>query len=270
MGTPNDYIGLSMIDVQDWLKDPMERGYVEATIVGDVPESDVEHLVGRTLGSLRSRAESKSTLFPPKPLHMSAPAGYQRIEFVGEQNMGLVIGTWPVQGELTIRDRAALNIVAKVLEKRMWRQIRESLGLAYSPQAQFSSFSGFPGFATIQSMLDCSPDDATRIAHLLENIGDELAADGITQDEFIGARGIISRHLHQAFNENDFLLEMLMRAQERPESVDEALMLKQGLMDEVTIDDVNAWAKKVLGKSNSRTAAIVPKPFIGIFQSGGP
>jgi len=39
-------------------------------------------------------------------------------------------------------------------------------------------------------------------------------------------------------------------------------------MDKITRDEVNKWAAKILPKTNCRTAAIVPKALLGIFESG--
>ena len=44
--------------------------------------------------------------------------------------------------------------------------------------------------------------------------------------------------------------------------------LHGGLMDTVTIDEVNKWAAKVLVASNCRSAAVVPKAFVGMFEAG--
>jgi hypothetical protein len=37
-------------------------------------------------------------------------------------------------------------------------------------------------------------------------------------------------------------------------------------MDTITIEDVNRWAAKVLGANNCRSAAVVPKAFVGMFE----
>jgi hypothetical protein len=62
-------------------------------------------------------------------------------------------------------------------------------------------------------------------------------------------------------------LAALVRAQEQPESINELIKLKNGLIDDITIEEVNKWASRILPASNSRTAAIVPKEFIGIFST---
>ena len=113
-----------------------------------------------------------------------------------------------------------------------------------------------------------APNDTTRVAPLITSIGAAVAEKGVRMGEFIGARGILKGQLRQAFRENGFLLNALMRAQERPEEVDELVALHGGLMDQISLEEVNKWAAKVLAATNCRSAAIVPKAFVGMFDAG--
>ena len=267
-GQPLDYISMSVLDVKRWMEPPLARGYVEVTIVGDIAEETAVQSVARTLGALKTRAASKTTAEPPKPVAVTAPAGFTRIEFVGEQNVGLVVGTWPVAGASHVRDQAALEVLAKLLEIRIRAEVREKLGFAYSPSAEFVAYDGFPGFALLRAQIDSAPNDTTRVAPLVTAIAADVAKNGVGEGEFIGARGILKSQLKRGFRENSFLVSMLMRAQERPEETEEIVALHGGLMDSVTREMVNAWAAKVLPAANCRTAAIVPKAFVGIFEAG--
>jgi zinc protease len=264
-GSPRDYMTMSVVDVRRWMEPSLAGGYVEATIVGDVPEEIVVATVGRTLGSLRPRAESKTTAEPPPPVAVTAPPGQTRIEFVGEQNMGLVVGTWPITQEIRVRDQAALEVLAKVLEIRVRGEMREKLGLAYSPSAEFRPYDGFRNFGLLRAQVDCAPNDSPQVGPLIQEIGATLAAQGVTEGEFIGARGILKGQLKQAFRDNNFLLDVLQRAQERPEEMQEIVELHAGLLDTITRDEVNKWAAEILPATNCRAAAIVPKAFVGIF-----
>jgi hypothetical protein len=37
-------------------------------------------------------------------------------------------------------------------------------------------------------------------------------------------------------------------------------------VDQLTVDEVNAWAAKILPAANLRTGIILPKPFVGVFD----
>ncbi|OHE85462.1 MAG: hypothetical protein A3G75_02760 [Verrucomicrobia bacterium RIFCSPLOWO2_12_FULL_64_8] len=266
-GTPLDYISLSVVDVRRWMEAAMARGYVEVTIVGDLSEETAVRSISRTLGSLGQREAAKKTARPPRPVKVTVPAGFKRIEFVGEHNLGLAVGMWPVETPVIGRDRTALAVLTKSLELRVRGEVRDRLGLAYAPTSTFSPYEGFQGFAMLQAMVDCAPTEAERVAQIIGQVGVKLGAEGISEDELIGARGIIAGQTRQAFNDNGYLLSLLMRAQEQPDTVAEAIALHDGQADTITLAEVNAWAKKVLPDSNTYTAALVPKAFIGIFDS---
>ncbi len=267
-GQPLDYIGMSVVDVRRWMQEPLARGYVEVTIVGDVTEDAALRSTTRTLGSLNPRAATKVLPQPAKPAVVTARPGHERIEFVGEQNIGLVVGTWPLNNVFQVRDQAALEVLAKVLELRVRAEVREKLGLAYSPSAEYRAYDGFPGFGLLRAQIDCAPTDTARVSPLVQSIGARLAESGVTEGEFIGARGILKGQLRRAFRENSFLAGVLMRAQERPEEIEEIIALHGGLLDTVTREEVNKWAAEALPALNCRSAAVVPKAFVG-FMDGG-
>ena len=104
------------------------------------------------------------------------------------------------------------------------------------------------------------------MARLVEEIGDELASGGINEGEFIGSRGILKSQLQRSFRENGFLVNLLSRAQERPEEREQILGLAEGLIDGVERGDVERWAAALLKRENCRSAAVVPKAFIGVYQ----
>lgn len=265
-GSPLDYLAMSAEDVRRWMESPLARGYVEATVVGDIAEDAAITAVARTLGSLPARAARNLPAAPVKPVRVTARPGFERIEFTGEQNTGLVVGTWPTEALRQVRDQAALEILAKILELRVRAEVRERLGLAYSPSASLTAYDGFPGFALLQTQIDCDPADTEKVARLVEHIGDELARGGVNDGEFLGSRGILKSQLQRSFRENSFLVGLLSRAQERPDEREQILALATDLIDTVERAEVEQWAARLLTRDNGRFAAIVPKAFIGVYQ----
>jgi len=262
-----DYVGLSSRDVRRWLEEPLSKGYVEVSIVGDISEADAIDLAERTLGALPRRAEEKRIRGQLKPLKISAPPGFKRVEFVGESHLAIVKGYWPVIGELSIRDLGALYILATLLENEVCDEIRNDMGLAYSPSADFQQFEGFAEFGMLEASVDCASEESTRIARMVEDIAVDLSRNGIDEGAFIGARGILSSQVRRAWRSNSYLLSSVMRAQERLETAEHITGLHNGLIDSIERHEVESWAKKVLSRRNTRTASIVPKQFIGIFQT---
>lgn len=266
-GTALDYIALGVADVKRWMEEPLTAGYVEATIVGDIPEATARALAARTLGTLAPRPAEKTFADAPAPVEMTAPAGYHRIEFVGEMNVAMVLGNWPVTGQLDARAQAALQLLTKVVELRVRGEVRENLGLSYGPSASFQPFGGFENFALLRATVDCTPRDAERIGQAVADTADRLAREGVSEEEFAGARGILRGQLRRAFHDNEFLVNSLKRVQEKPTRLADLAALKDGLLDQVTREEVNTWAAQILPATNARTVALVPKAFVGLFDT---
>lgn len=264
-GTPKDYASLGAADVQRWMQPALTGGYVEVTVVGDVTRDQMLQALTRTLGTLGPRAANKDRSIAPLPVKVSAPAGIKRFEFVGEMNLALVQGNWPVTGRITSRDNAALQVLSKLVEFRVREQVRDARGYSYSPSASFNAYGGFENFGVMETTVDCTPADVQAVAELMDRTAAELAA-GATAEEFEGGRGIVRSQLRRGFKDNGFLLGLFKRAQEKPGRVDEILALHHGLVDQLTLEEVNAWAARVLPATNARTAIIVPKMFVGVFD----
>ena len=267
-GTLSDYKAIGVMDVRRWLVEPLGSGYLELSIVGDISRERAVESVRRTLGALADRRLTKKNALPKRPVEVKAPTGYRRLEFVGEEHLAIVLGYWAIEGALDLRDEIALVVLTRVIERRLWESLREDLGVTYSPKATFSSEPEYPEFANVQATVDCSPQEAPDIARAMLKISQEIADQGVTVDDIADATVPISVKLRQALLSNEFLLDsVLKRAQEQPESIDQIVALKNGIVSTITVDEVNAFAKQVMGPENARAAAIIPKPFVGIFQT---
>ncbi|HWA24947.1 MAG TPA: insulinase family protein [Lacunisphaera sp.] len=265
-GTVIDYVSLSVNDVRQWMEGPLTSGYIEVTLVGDLSREQALAALSRTLGTLGPRAANKTRAVPPAPVKVAAPAGFKRIEFVGEMNMGMVRGNWPVNAHIDARTNVALQILSKLLEFRIRTEARDLKGYAYSPQAAFDPFGGFEDFGLMQATVDCTPVDAQAVAQIVQDTAAKLAAEGATAEEFEAGRNIIRNQLRHGFQTNGFLVGIFKRVQEKPGRLEQIQSLHDGLADQVTLEEVNKWAKQLLPAANARTAMIVPKAFVGIFE----
>ena len=214
-GTPLDYVSLSVNDVRQWMEEPLTSGYVEVTIVGDLTRGEAVQALARTLGTLGPRAAEKIRSKPPAPVRVAAPAGFKRIEFVGEMNMGMVRGSWPVNAPIDARANVALQTLSKLLEFRIRMEARDNLGYAYAPAASFNPFGGFEDFGLMEATVDCTPRDAELVAQVVQATAATLAAGGVDAEEFDAGRNIIRNQLQRGFQTNGFLANLFKRAQEK-------------------------------------------------------
>lgn len=265
-GTPKDYASLGVAEVRSWMEPALTAGYLEVTIVGDITREAALQAVIRTLGTLAPRAATKERAIAPLPVKVAAPAGFRRFEFVGELNLGMVRGNWPVTGQIDARANAALQVLSKLVEFRIRAEVRDARGFSYGPSAAFDPFGGFDNFGLMQATIDCTPADAQQVAQLVQDTAATLATEGADAEEFEGGRGIVRSQLHRGFKDNGFLVNLFKRAQETPGRVDEILALHGGLVDQLTLEEINTWAAQIFPATNARTVMIVPKPFVGLFD----
>ncbi|MGJ3242476.1 MAG: M16 family metallopeptidase [Opitutales bacterium] len=266
-GEPKDFLRIGIFDVQSWLEEPLSRGYTEVSIVGDIPADLAMESVLRTLGQLDDRAPVKEVNAPRKPVKMAIPGGYYRFEFVGEEHQSAVAGYWPVLRDMTLEDEAALRIIQDVLGQRIRDRVREDEGLAYSPSTNFESFVEYPDFAAIRTTIDCSPEDAPRIAREILDLSADLARTGVDEDDIVGVAAVLDNQLRRGFRQPGFLLaNVAMRAQERPDTLDRMQAYRDGLVASISPEKVNALAREILKPSNAYAAAFIPKPYVGLFQ----
>lgn len=265
-GSPEDYRNLHVRHVREWVGSALEEGYVEVSLIGDVSRQEATDIVARTFGTLSKRMESKPN-YPVRPVRVSAQSGFERLEFIGETHQALAMGMWPFYQNYSLEERLGLLIISRVLEQRMRMLFRERLGLAYSPSAEFIGYPEYRGFAKIRAHVDCAPEDAEAIARALADIANELARQGMTENEFLGAVNPVQSRLEQAFSNNATLLNrVLKRAQEAPETIEEMRAIRNGAYQQLDLDFVNQLAARVLDADQARTAALVPKPFVGVFR----
>lgn len=267
-GSMSDYGAIGVMDVRRWLVEPLGNGYLELSIVGDISRERALESVTRTLGALNDRRLTKKNSLPKRPVEIKAPAGYHRLEFVGEEHLAMVLGYWAIEGALDLRAKIAMVVLTRVIERRLWENLRENLGVTYNPKVTFSAQPEYPEFANIQATVDCSPREAPDIARAILKLSRKISEQGITAEDLSNATIPISVKLRQVLLSNEFLLNsVLKRAQELSESIDQIIALKNGIVSTVTVAEVNAFATLVMGPDNARTAAIIPKPFVGIFQT---
>lgn len=265
-GTPLDYVSLSVNDVRQWMEEPLTAGYVEVTIVGDLTRDEAVRALARTLGTLGPRAAEKTRTKPPAPVKVTAPAGFKRIEFVGEMNMGMVRGSWPLNAHLGARTNVALQTLSKLLEFRIRTEARDLRGYAYAPAVAFNPYGGFEDFGLMEATVDCTPGEAEAVARVVQDTAAALSTGGASAEEFEAGRNIIRNQLRSGFKNNGFLVNLFKRIQEKPGRLAEIQALHDDLVGQITLEEVNGWARQLLPASNARTAMIVPKAFVGLFE----
>lgn len=128
------------------------------------------------------------------------------------------------------------------LSSRLFQQVRESRGLAYSI---YSSVETFADAGALSVYTACQPDRFTEVVQVTNAVLESVAADGITDDECRIAKGSLRGGLVLGLEDSSSRMNRLGRGAlnyAEPRSI--AATLDE--LDAVTVDEVNAVARRLL------------------------
>nr|WP_229783309.1 pitrilysin family protein [Pilimelia anulata] len=154
----------------------------------EVVERVVAALAGTPLAADAGPAEPAGHR-PSTPAVVPAPAGV-RVQKKDTEQAHLVLGT-PAIGRLDDR-RFSLGVLNNVLgggmSSRLFQEIRERRGLAYSVYSYASQFADTGYFAVYAG---CAPARAAEVLDLIRADLDRAAAAGVTDDELVRGKGML-------------------------------------------------------------------------------
>jgi zinc protease len=246
---------LTLDDVKAWLKQPLETGYMEVAIVGDVDPDQALQLVAKTLGALPRRDAEKPTFTSQR--QVKYPVGVKAREFrvAADTPRAVSVVTWPVmEAESIPRDRR-LTVLAAVLGDRLRLKIRQELGATYSPMVDAFSSDVFSNYGFIGVQLFVEPKQLAEIGPLVAKLGGELGHGKISDDEFDRAIKPIVSSLDDL--DNVYWLGVVGQCQERPELVKAARERKADNLS-ITKTEIEALAKKYLSQDRATVIGVSP------------
>ncbi len=129
------------------------------------------------------------------------------------------------------------------LSSRLFQQVRESRGLAYSV---YSSLDMFSDGGALSVYAACLPERFGEVARVTTEVLETVARDGITEVECRIAKGSLRGGLVLGLEDSNSRMNRIGRSElnyAEHRSIDRTLQE----LDEVTVDEVNATARRLLG-----------------------
>ena len=149
------------------------------------------------------------------------------------------------------------------LSSRLFQQIRETRGLAYSVYSTVDTFSDSGALSVYAA---CLPDRFDEVVRVAADVLEDVARDGITEAECRIAKGSLRGGLVLGLEDSGSRMHRIGRSELNfgaHRSIDETL----SLIDAVTLDEVNAVAKQLLSRpfgaavlGPHRTKKSLPQP----------
>lgn len=234
----------------------MRSDPIEVVVVGDVGIDAAIKAVAATFGALPPRSTAPA---PLPDVRFPAPARV-RLTHKGRADQALAVVAWPTHGLYANQKRArTLNVLAQVFRLRLLEEIREKLGISYSPNASHYASEALPGYGYISAAVEAPPDRMDSLFAAASRIAASLRERPVSPDELERARRPIVETLLRERSGNSYWLGRLVGAQTRPEVL-EGVARAMPDYEAVTAADLMAAAKAYLREDKAWRLEIVPEP----------
>lgn len=246
-------------DVKKWVSGDLQKGYLELSIVGDFEQDAVIPVLNETFGALPKRAATKPALDAQRKLKLPVAPATKVFTFESKIPTAIALAFWKTDG---VRGHTPevrrLNILAEIYGDRLREEIREKLGASYSPSAEASGSDALEKFGFILGEATAKPEDVEHLGTVMRDLADELSKTGATEDQLERAKKPILASLQNSARSNTYWLNALSQSQEDPTRLKHTRE-RDADYASITLQEVNALAKKYLGASNLLSIGIKPK-----------
>jgi zinc protease len=244
-------------EVRAWLAPQLARGAIEIALAGDMDVDAAIDAVAKTFGALPAR-ETKPALAAERTLTFPAQTFTRSFSVVTEIAKGEVALYWPTTDAMEVKRTRRLTMLASVFSDRLRVKIREDMGGTYSPRAMSSASDTFPGYGYITTMIDVAPEMADKIADAAIALADDMAKNGVTEEELNRARLPALTAARESARTNAYWMgSVLARAQEKPEMIAWSRTRIPDL-EAITAAELSALAKQYLGRERVSRVTVLP------------
>ena len=244
-------------DARKWLTPELSKGYLEVSIIGDFDLQAIEGHLLATFGALPARAGAPPTLDEARRVKPPEPPASKTFTYQSKVPQGIAATFWKVPGmRRNQKEFRRFSLLGFVLADRLREEIREKLGVAYSPDAGATGSDALEGVGFILSQSAGKPEDVELLLDTMRDLAGNLASQGASEDEFERALNPVLGMLDQTLRDNGYWLRTVMgRSQEEPERI-ELARNRDADYRSITLAEINALAKKYFTAENALRVTI--------------
>ena len=251
------FLARNFDEVRAWFTPQFARGAIEVAVVGDLDVDATIDAVAKTLGALPAR-EAKPALAELRKLAFPAQPFTKEYQIDSEIPKGVAALYWPTTDALEVKRSRRLSLLTSVFSDRLRVKIREEMGGTYSPRAQSNASDTFPGYGYITTAIDVDPAMAEKIRETAVALADDLAKNGVTEEELNRAKQPALTSMKESLRNNTYWLgNVLARAQEKPEMLDWS-RTRLPDFESITAAELSALAKTYLGRDRVSRVTVLP------------
>lgn len=245
--------------VKDWLLPAFEKAPLELTLVGDFELSKATDLILQSFGALPERTPATEDLSARRKITFPKVPGQKLYNFDSQDPSAAAVAIWSIPSDWTkVGPVRRLNVLSAILNDRLRKKIREELGGSYSPRAGVTGSTGLT-IAYLQAVAQVKPSETKKYGELIIQLADQMARDGVSEDELQRALNPIKTNLEESSRKNSYWLRtVLSRSQLEPYRLDWARKRDTDYAG-ITVDELNQLAAKYLTKDKALLYELIPK-----------
>jgi zinc protease len=248
---------LTLDDLKAWLSRPLEKGYLEVSIVGDIDPDTALNAVAKTLGALPTRDAVKPDFVKQRVVKYPSAPKTKEIHFASEATRAMSVVCWPTPGIRDIPLSRRIDVLAAILNDRLQNKVRKELGASYTPTVTNTGSQTFRDYGFLEADLVVEAPQLQQIGQLVADIADDLASGAISDDEFNRALTPILSGIEGRVKNNGYWLSTISDCQENPAALDIARKSASDFRS-ITKSEVEGVAKQYLTADKATIISVAP------------
>ncbi len=236
----------------------LANGPIEVQLFGDLRSIDVKALLAETIGALPQR----SVTLPPAHMRVKQLVGGRppvTLYHKGDANQAAAVIAWSTGGgQSGVREGRRLDVLAAILNDRMFERMRQEQGASYAPQAMSEWPDSLENGGNVMVASLLQPKDVSKFYEIARSIAGDLARTPPTDDELQRAIGPLKEQVVRASSGNMFWMMELEGASTEVAKF-EALRTYLADIAGVTPAEVQRMAKQYLVPEAAWTMQVLPE-----------
>jgi zinc protease len=247
-------------DAKNWLNRELSKGPIELSIIGDFNQNEIIPELLNTFGALPQRESLPGDIADLREIKFPKAPASKTFTYETKIPQGVAIAIWKTKGLRGNQPEfRRLNILASILGDRLREEIREKLGASYSPNAGADGSDALDNMGYIAAQSIGKPEDLDLFLETMRTIADDLAKNGATADELDRALKPALGILDKSLRDNNYWLNTVMSQSQADPIRLELARNREADYRSISLEEINALAKKHLSQDNTLKVKILPK-----------
>jgi zinc protease len=241
-GTLESVPTITVADMKDYVGRVLARDTLKVAVVGDVDPATLGKLLDHTFGSL----PAKASLAPVPDIEAARPPQRAFVPLDVPQTVITFGGPGVKRSDPNFMAAYVVNHIlgGGGLSSRLYREVREKRGLAYSV---FESLLWMEHSAVFIGNTGTRADRAGETLNAVENEVRRIAEEGPTQKELDEAKSYLKGSQMLALDTSSKLAQALLQYQQDKLPID-YIEKRNAIVDAVTLDDAKQAARRLWGQ----------------------